>query len=209
MHHQTRAAGAQGPAQRHPLLARHYAALFCRKYHNDPKELTPGFLEALQNYSWPGNVREFVNCLEEAVNDAGTDPALYQQHLPAGIRIAAFKSTMATDAPAQEFSDEKDATGRSEQATPALADLSYEEPADATARSKTPSCRSLNRWQRPKHCRNSAVPRRSAFSGGKRLLQASDQHRPGQHQSRLQHERHEPLSLLISGRHAQKHWSRR
>ncbi len=116
-----------------PLLARHYAALFCRKYHNDPKELTPGFLEALQNYSWPGNVREFVNCLEEAVNDAGTDPALYQQHLPAGIRIAAFKSTMATDAPAQEFSDEKDATGRSEQAAPALADLSYGEPADATA----------------------------------------------------------------------------
>ena len=42
----------------------------------------------LNAYQWPGNVREFVNTVAVAVDNAADEPSLYSHHLPIDIRIA-------------------------------------------------------------------------------------------------------------------------
>ncbi len=44
------------------------------------------FFEVLEDYPWPGNVREMINTLEHAVGAAGSSPQLYAQHLPPMLR---------------------------------------------------------------------------------------------------------------------------
>jgi formate hydrogenlyase transcriptional activator len=50
-----------------PLLAQFFMERFAKKLGKDIKKIPPGILEALQSYSWPGNIRELENCLERAV----------------------------------------------------------------------------------------------------------------------------------------------
>jgi len=64
-----------------PLLARHFLTLFGEKYGAEPKEITPGAMDALTAYHWPGNVREFKNMMERTVLVC-PDAALDVRHLP-------------------------------------------------------------------------------------------------------------------------------
>ena len=50
-----------------PMLAQHYAALYCRKYDQPDKEFTDPAMRALVAYDWPGNVRALRHALERAV----------------------------------------------------------------------------------------------------------------------------------------------
>jgi DNA-binding NtrC family response regulator len=50
-----------------PLLAEYYFDLFARKYGAQRKEFSPGSMEILMAYDWPGNVREFRNMMERTV----------------------------------------------------------------------------------------------------------------------------------------------
>ena len=50
-----------------PLLARHYLALYGRKYGKGDVQLSREALRSLQKYSWPGNIRELQHALERAV----------------------------------------------------------------------------------------------------------------------------------------------
>jgi two-component system nitrogen regulation response regulator NtrX len=50
-----------------PLLARHFLDYFCNKEGRRPKNLEPAALEALANYTWPGNIRELKNLIERLV----------------------------------------------------------------------------------------------------------------------------------------------
>ncbi|WP_405232091.1 sigma-54-dependent transcriptional regulator [Lentisalinibacter salinarum] len=50
-----------------PLLAEAILARFARESGGEPAEMTPGALEALCSYGFPGNVRELENILERAV----------------------------------------------------------------------------------------------------------------------------------------------
>lgn len=60
------------------LLARH----FIRKYGGGKDyEITPEVMEALQGYSWPGNVREFEHAIERAIALAGESRQLRKEHL--------------------------------------------------------------------------------------------------------------------------------
>ncbi|HOO08937.1 MAG TPA: helix-turn-helix domain-containing protein, partial [Cyclobacteriaceae bacterium] len=49
-----------------PLLLDHFCSLYNRKY-NKSLEVEVEALQALSNYPWPGNVREFQHAVERAV----------------------------------------------------------------------------------------------------------------------------------------------
>jgi formate hydrogenlyase transcriptional activator len=48
------------------LLVRHFLAYFQRKLAKSLKGVTPGSMDRLMKYSWPGNIRELQNVLERA-----------------------------------------------------------------------------------------------------------------------------------------------
>lgn len=49
------------------LLARHFLAFFSRKYHRPELSLTNELIQRLQQYQWPGNIRELQHAIERAV----------------------------------------------------------------------------------------------------------------------------------------------
>lgn len=48
-------------------LAMHFMDYFCHKYHKAPIELTECAQRLIQQYSWPGNIRELSHLMERAV----------------------------------------------------------------------------------------------------------------------------------------------
>ncbi len=50
-----------------PLLATYFAQKFCKKMNKPFKGIHIEMLEALQQYHWPGNIRELENVMEQAV----------------------------------------------------------------------------------------------------------------------------------------------
>jgi DNA-binding NtrC family response regulator len=50
-----------------PALARHFAALFAARSNKPVPLLDKEFLDALQHYHWPGNIRELKNAIERSV----------------------------------------------------------------------------------------------------------------------------------------------
>ena len=51
-----------------PLLAEFFLDKYCRLFNKAPARLTTGILGSLMEYDWPGNIREFENCIEYMVN---------------------------------------------------------------------------------------------------------------------------------------------
>jgi two-component system NtrC family response regulator len=68
-------------------LARYHVVRLCERYGLDTKGFAPEFFQALEAYSWPGNIRELVNALDNALAVSGNDPKLYHTHLPTNIRV--------------------------------------------------------------------------------------------------------------------------
>jgi NtrC-family two-component system response regulator AlgB len=65
-------------------LARRFAAFFARASQRRSFELTPAAEEALQRYTWPGNIRELRNAIERATILADGDrigPELFPQRI--------------------------------------------------------------------------------------------------------------------------------
>ena len=50
-----------------PLLAKHFLAIYSKKYRKQIQKISPEAMKCLKNYSWPGNVRELQHSLERAV----------------------------------------------------------------------------------------------------------------------------------------------
>jgi two-component system response regulator HydG len=50
-----------------PLLAEHYLKVYARRYHKPVTGITPGAMEKLKRYAWPGNIRELQHAIERAV----------------------------------------------------------------------------------------------------------------------------------------------
>jgi transcriptional regulator with GAF, ATPase, and Fis domain len=50
-----------------PLLARHFVELVAKEMNCPKARLTPAGLAMLQNYHWPGNIRELRNVIERAM----------------------------------------------------------------------------------------------------------------------------------------------
>lgn len=69
-----------------PLLVEHFLEEFSRYYGKPKSRVHQAVMTALQNYSWPGNVRQLRNVIEGAVVMAGTEITL--KHLPPEIHSA-------------------------------------------------------------------------------------------------------------------------
>jgi two-component system nitrogen regulation response regulator NtrX len=50
-----------------PAIARHFLQEFSQAYGRKPRELSPGAIELLSAYAWPGNIRELKNLMERIV----------------------------------------------------------------------------------------------------------------------------------------------
>lgn len=50
-----------------PLLANHFLARFAQKYQKGKLEIPPDVMTFLQQYAWPGNIRELQHAVERAV----------------------------------------------------------------------------------------------------------------------------------------------
>jgi two-component system NtrC family response regulator len=70
-------------------LAAHYVEKFCKDYHFEVKNISEDFLDMIEKYSWPGNIREFISAMESAVVVDPFSKILFSKHLPDYIRVKA------------------------------------------------------------------------------------------------------------------------
>lgn len=71
-----------------PILAEFFLDRYCNRFSKPPARLSPRLLDMLSSYSWPGNIREFENCIEYMVNIHEGGP-LQASVLPPKVRAAA------------------------------------------------------------------------------------------------------------------------
>ena len=58
--------------------------------------MSPEFLEELQMYEWPGNIRELINTIDLVCSDAGAGSTLFPHHLPGLIRAFNIRNKFST-----------------------------------------------------------------------------------------------------------------
>ncbi len=63
------------------LLAEYFLGRFCTQYQTPPKRLAEDALEMLEEYEWPGNIRELENVMETAVILSDDCPVIDIPHL--------------------------------------------------------------------------------------------------------------------------------
>ena len=68
-------------------LVIHYSNVITKKYNLKQKGFAPEFLETLNAYRWPGNIRELVHIIEQAIFSAQDEPIMFCKHLPEELRI--------------------------------------------------------------------------------------------------------------------------
>jgi DNA-binding NtrC family response regulator len=56
-----------------PLLADHFVEMYSRQYKRPVNEISPEAVQALLSYSWPGNIRELENIIQQALILASGD----------------------------------------------------------------------------------------------------------------------------------------
>lgn len=64
------------------------------QYGVPPKVASADFYEVLNNYNWPGNVRQLFNIVEQAFVASGTGNTIYAMHLSDDLRIKMAKSNL-------------------------------------------------------------------------------------------------------------------
>lgn len=90
------------------LLLERFLPKISKEYGYKEKNYSKDFLETLTSYSWPGNVREFLNVLHSSIANAADSDVLNYHHLPVEFRILRAKSkikpgeTVKDNAPDQE-----------------------------------------------------------------------------------------------------------
>ncbi|HEV3082809.1 MAG TPA: sigma-54 dependent transcriptional regulator [Gemmataceae bacterium] len=77
-----------------PLLVQHYLRRFSRELGREVHDISPGAMERLRSYSWPGNIRELQSVLKQALLQA-SGTVLQPGFLPEPLR-GATESTAAS-----------------------------------------------------------------------------------------------------------------
>ncbi|HTV49432.1 MAG TPA: sigma-54 dependent transcriptional regulator [Phycisphaerae bacterium] len=69
-----------------PILVKHFLGKIAAFYNEPIREFSPVALSIMQQYNWPGNIRELANAVEHALTVAGEEP-LDVEHLPWRMRV--------------------------------------------------------------------------------------------------------------------------
>ncbi len=69
-----------------PLLANYFAMKYARLNHLSSKNFTPAAIRILQNYSWPGNVRQVENIVERIVVLHPETSVFTPQNIPSEVK---------------------------------------------------------------------------------------------------------------------------
>ncbi|SNC76524.1 two-component system, NtrC family, response regulator PilR [Marinobacter sp. es.048] len=86
-----------------PLLSNHILERIAKEYECAPASLTPGAVERLRDYDFPGNVRELENVLERAFTLCDADQIDAEDlHLGNGVQHAASASQIIAEGQAGE-----------------------------------------------------------------------------------------------------------
>lgn len=75
-------------------LATYYILNICKCEGIKIKNISPQYIDTLEKYDWPGNIRELINALEWSILKARYEPTLYPKHLPEQVRISVACSSM-------------------------------------------------------------------------------------------------------------------
>lgn len=81
-----------------PRLAEYFLDRYCKRFNKPPVRLSPHILEMFQAYSWPGNIREFENCIEYMINMHESGP-LSPSLVPLKVRSAFTEGLAPTRRP--------------------------------------------------------------------------------------------------------------
>lgn len=68
-------------------LLTHFLGKLCKRYQLETKGIAPDLIEALNQHSWPGNIRELNQVAEQIFAKNPNAPTLYAIHLPHKLRV--------------------------------------------------------------------------------------------------------------------------
>ena len=80
------------------LLARHFVRRFSQDLKKDVHTIPEETLTVLQQYAWPGNVREFQSVIKQALLQT-TGPVLLPEFLPAAVRARQEAGSNVSESP--------------------------------------------------------------------------------------------------------------
>lgn len=75
-------------------LSLHYIHSLCSHHGLETKGFGPEFLDALESYDWPGNTRELISSLEQAILANVDSSMIYPNFLPPHIRLHQIQSSL-------------------------------------------------------------------------------------------------------------------
>lgn len=75
-----------------PLYISHFMGKINQSFGISVKSVSPEAMEILINYPWPGNIRELINVLEQAMLKAWNIDTILQEHLP--LKMSSFPLTI-------------------------------------------------------------------------------------------------------------------
>jgi DNA-binding NtrC family response regulator len=91
-----------------PGLANHFLNKYCRAMQTELKQFTPGALQTLLSYTWPGNARQLENEVKRIVASV-RGKSITEEHLDASIRNpdAAMQKPPTQEKPAPRLSSSR------------------------------------------------------------------------------------------------------
>ncbi len=75
-------------------LVRHFVERICAEQGSAPKHIAKDFLHALEQYPWPGNVRDVINVVHTAIANSFDVDTLHSHHLPRDVRAFLIRNAV-------------------------------------------------------------------------------------------------------------------
>ncbi|MGB3211175.1 MAG: sigma-54 dependent transcriptional regulator [Desulforhopalus sp.] len=78
-------------------LVVYYSKVITENYNLRRKGFSAEFFETLNSYNWPGNIRELIHIIEQAIFSSQDEPIMFCKHLPEELRIKVIDKQLSYD----------------------------------------------------------------------------------------------------------------